>query len=94
LYATPAPGVLPSDRAIGAGDHAGPALETTGKFDGHLPFFRQPIEVCGACINTKSFFTGLTDLLIEKDMGLFVVFEGIEGQFLRDLHSGTPHKKP
>jgi hypothetical protein len=86
LHATPAPGVLPFDRAIGAGDHAGPALETTGKFDGHLSLFRQPIEACGACINTKSFFTGMTDLLIEKDMGLLVVFESIKGQFLRNLH--------
>jgi hypothetical protein len=77
LYTKSTPGVFPFDRAIDAGDLAGTAFQTTGKFDPHLSLFIKRIEVCRTGVNTESFFAGVADFLIKSDMGFFIVFKGI-----------------
>ena len=77
LDAKSAFGMVPLDGAIGTGDHAGTAFETTGKLDGHLPFFGESVEISRAGIDAESFLAGMADLLIEKNVGLFIVLKGI-----------------
>ena len=79
LDTKPAFRIFPFHGTIHAGNHAGAAFQTSGKFDGPLVFFVEGVKVCGAGINAESFLTGGTDFLLKKDMGLFVVFKGIEG---------------
>ena len=79
-------GIFQFHGTIDAGNHAGAAFQAPGKFDGYLSFFAEGVKVCRTGVNAVSFFTGVTDLLIKKDMGLFVVFKGIEGQLFGDLH--------
>ncbi len=74
---------------IDAGDRTGAAFETTGKFNGHLPFLGEGVEICRAGIDAESFLAGVTELLVENNMGFFVVLKGIKSQFLCDFHS-TP----
>lgn len=73
--------ISPSDRAIDTGDHAGAALQTTGKFHNHLTFFIEGIKVCLAGIDVETFLAGLAGLLVQVDMVLFVVFEGSRASF-------------
>ena len=70
-------GIFPSHGTIDAGDHAGAAFQAPGKFDGHLFFFGEGIKVCRAGVDAEPFLAGMTDPLVEKDMGFFIVFEGI-----------------
>jgi hypothetical protein len=77
LYTESTPGIFPFDRAVDAGDLAGAAFQTAGKFDHHLSLFVKGVEVCRTGIDTKTFFTVLADFLIERDMGLFVIFKSI-----------------
>ena len=83
-------GMFPLYGTIDAGNHAGAAFQTPGKFDGHLSFFAEGVKVCRTGINTESFFTGVTDFLIKGDVAFFVVFKGIEGQLFGDLHRRRP----
>jgi hypothetical protein len=53
-------------------------------------FFGEGVKVCRAGINAESLSTGVTDLLIKKDMGLFIVLKDIEGQLFDDLHRRRP----
>jgi hypothetical protein len=92
LDAKPAPGISPIDRPVDTGDHAGAALQTTGKLDDHLPFLCEGIEIGRTGIDTESLLARLTGLLVESDVGLLVIFDGIQGQLLGDLH-WTPHRK-
>jgi hypothetical protein len=78
LYTETTAGVFPFDGAIDAGNLAGPAFQTTGKLNHHLSLFIKRVKVCRAGIDTKSFFTVVTNFLVKSDMGFFVVFEGIE----------------
>jgi len=82
-------GVFPFHRAIDAGDHAGAAFETAGKFHHHLSFLIQGVEVCRAGINTEPLLAGLADFLVEEDMGLFIVFESVESELLGDFHQAS-----
>jgi hypothetical protein len=68
----------PLNRAIDTCDHAGATFQTTGEFDHHLSLFVERIEVRWTGINAKSFFAAVTDLLVEPNVGFFVVFKGIE----------------
>jgi len=77
LYTESTPGIFPFDGAIDAGDLAGAAFQTTGKLNHHLSLFVKGVEVCRTGIDTKAFFTVLADFLIERDMGLFVIFKSI-----------------
>jgi hypothetical protein len=86
LYTETTPGVFPFDGTIDAGDLAGAAFQTTRKLNHHLSLFVKGVEVCRTGINAESFFAGVADLLIERDMGLFVIFKGIEGQFFGYFH--------
>jgi hypothetical protein len=86
LYAESAPGVFPFNGAIDTGDHTGATFQTTGKLDHHLSLLVKRIEVCRAGIDTETFFTVMTDFLVERDMGLPVIFKGIKSQLLSDLH--------
>jgi hypothetical protein len=70
-------GIFPFDRPIDTGDLAGPAFQTSGILDHHLPFFVQRIQVCRTGINAETFFAGMADLLFQRDMGFFIVFKGI-----------------
>ena len=83
-------GIFPFHGTIDAGNHADAAFQTPGKFDGHLFFFGEGLKVCRAGINAESFFTGVTDFLIKKDLELFIVFKGIAGQLFGDLHRRRP----
>jgi hypothetical protein len=83
-------GVVPFDGPIDTGHHACATFEATRKFDGHLPFLGQGVKVCRTGIDAESFLTGVADFLIEMDVGLFVVLEGIERQFLGNLHHISP----
>jgi hypothetical protein len=85
-------GIFPFDRTIDAGNLTGPAFETTGKFDHHLSLFVKGVKVCWTGINTEMFFTFLTDFWVEENVGFFVVFKGIQSQFLGDLHQASPLK--
>jgi len=86
------PRVSPFDGTIDAGDLAGAALQTSGILDHHFPFFVEGIEVRRTGVDTETFFAVAADTLIEQDVGLFVVFEGINRQLLRDFHD-TPHQR-
>ena len=86
-------GVVPFDGPIGAGNHACATFEAPRKFDGHLPFLSQRVKVCRTGIDAESFLTGAADLLIEMDVGLFVVFEGIECQLLGNFHHISPKRR-
>ncbi len=86
LDAEPGPEILPFDGAVDAGDRAGAAFETTRELNGYLSFFGEGVEVCRAGIDTESFPAGVTNLLVEKDMGLFVVLKGVKGQLLGNFH--------
>jgi hypothetical protein len=70
-------GIPPFHGAVNAGNHAGAAFEAAGIFHNHLPLFVQGIEVGRAGIDTETFLAGITDVLVEEDMGFFVVFKGI-----------------
>lgn len=70
-------GVMPFDRTIDAGDHAGPAFKAAGELHYHLSLLIQGIEVGRAGIDAEPLLTGATDFLVEKDMGLLIVFKGI-----------------
>jgi hypothetical protein len=78
LYTESTPGIFPFDRTVDTGDLAGATFQTTGKFDHHLSLFIKGIEVCRTGIDTKTFLTVLTDFLIERDMGLFVILKGVQ----------------
>jgi hypothetical protein len=82
----PALGILPFNRTIDAGNHTRAAFQTAGKFDHHLSLFIKGIKVCRAGINAKPLFAALTDLLVEVNMGFFVVFEGIKRQLVSNPH--------
>jgi hypothetical protein len=84
-----APGVFPLNGAIDTGDLTGAAFQATGKLDYYLSLLIKSIEVRWASIDTKVFLTVLTDFLVKRDMGFFVVFKSIEGQFLCDLHQAS-----
>ena len=71
---------------VDTGDRTGTAFETTGKFNGHLPFLGERVEVCRTGIDTESLPAGMTNLLVEKDMRVFVVLKGIQGQLLGNFH--------
>ena len=70
-------GIFPFDRPIDAGDLAGAALQTSRILDYHLPFFVQRIEICRTSINAEVLFAGVANVLIQPDMGFFIVFESI-----------------
>ena len=89
LDAKSAFGISPLDGAVDAGDRTGAAFETTCEFNGHLLLLGEGVEVCRAGIDAESFLAGMTELLIEKDMGLFIVLKGIKRQLFGDFHS-TP----
>jgi hypothetical protein len=78
LYTESTPGIFPFDRAVDTGDLAGATFQTTGKFDHHLSLFIKGIEVCRTGINAESFFTGVANFLIKGDMGILIVFKGIQ----------------
>jgi hypothetical protein len=78
LDAKTALGIGPLNGTINAGDHAGAAFQTSSKLYHHLSLLIERIEVCRASINAKPFFAALTDLLVESNMGFFVVFKSIE----------------
>ena len=82
-------GVFPFHRAIDAGDHAGATFETAGKFHHHLSFLIQGVKVCRAGIDTETLLAGLADFLVEQDVGLLIVFKGIEGQLLSNFHRAS-----
>jgi len=82
-------GIFPFDRTIDASNHAGPAFETAGKFHHHLSFLIQGVKICRAGIDTEPLLAGMADFLIQKDVGLLIVFKGIEGQLLSDLHQAS-----
>ena len=86
LDAEAAPGIGPLDRTVNAGDLAGTALQTTGVFHHHLPFVGKGIKIRRAGVDAITFPAGMTDLLIQTDMGLLVVFESIQSQLLSNLH--------
>jgi len=86
LDAKSALGILPVDGAIDTSDHTGAAFQTAGEFDGHLSLLRERIEVGRASIDAEPFLAGFTDLLIEMDVAFLIVFKGINGQLLRNLH--------
>ncbi len=79
LDTEPGLGILPFDGTVDTGDRTGAAFETTGEFDSHLPFLGKRVEVCRAGIDAESLPAGVTNLLVEKDMGLFVVLKGVKG---------------
>ncbi len=79
LNSESATGIFPFDGTIDTGDLAGAAFQTAGKFDHHLSFLIQGIEVCRTSINAKTFFAVMTDFLIKLDMGFFIVLKGIQG---------------
>jgi hypothetical protein len=83
-------GIFPFHGTIDASNHAGAALQTPGKFDGHLFFFPEGVKVCRAGINAESFPAGITDLLIENDMGFFVVLEASRASFSVIFIEGDP----
>jgi hypothetical protein len=78
--------VFPFDGAIDTGDLAGAAFQTPSILDHHLPFFVQRIEICRTGINAETLFAGMADVLVQRDMGFFIVFKGIERKLLGDLH--------
>ena len=82
-------GIFPFDRTIDASDHAGSAFETAGKFHHHLSFLIQGVEVCRAGIDAESLLAGVTDFLVEKNMGFLIVFKSIESQFFGNLHQAS-----
>jgi len=82
-------GVFPFHRAIDAGDHAAAAFKTAGKFHHHLSFLIQGVEICRAGIDTEPLLADMADFLIEKNMGFLIVFKGIEGQLLSNLHRAS-----
>jgi hypothetical protein len=86
LHSKSTTGIFPFDGPINTGDLAGAAFQTAGIFDYHLSFLIQSIEVCGAGVNTKTFFAVMTDFWVKLYMGFFVVFKGIESQFFGNLH--------
>jgi hypothetical protein len=67
-------GIFPFDRAIDAGDHASAAFKTAGELHNHLSLFIQGIQVGRAGIDAEPFLAGMTDFLVEKDMGFLIVF--------------------
>ena len=73
-----AAGVFPLDGAVDACDLARAAFQATGKFDDDLPLFVQRIKVCRTGIDAETLFTGVADFLVQRDMGFFVVFKGID----------------
>ena len=85
-----ATGVFPFDGAIDAGDLARAAFQTTGKLNQHFSLFVKGVKVCRASIDTKPFFTIVTNFLVKSDMGFFVVLEGIESKFLSNFHLLKP----
>jgi len=82
----PTPGVFPFNGIRDAGNHTSATFETARKFNNHLPFLVKRIKVRRTGIDTETFFTVLADLLVQRDMGFFVVFKGIEGQLFSNLH--------
>jgi len=70
---------MPFYRAIDTGHHASPAFKATGELNDHFTFFIEGIKISRASIDTESFSAVLTDFLIDLDVGLFIVFKGIEG---------------
>jgi hypothetical protein len=86
LHSESTTGIFPFDRTINTGDLTRAAFQTAGIFDGHLFFLVQRIKVCRAGINAKTFFAIMTDFLVKLDMGFFVVFKGIQSEFLSYLH--------
>ena len=88
LDAELAPGVYPGDRTIDTGDHAGSALQTASKFDLHLAtLFVQFIEMGGTGVDAESLPAGLAFPLVEGEVALRIVLEGVNGQFFFNLHS-------
>jgi hypothetical protein len=79
-------GVCPFNGTINAGDHTSAAFQAAGKFDHYLSLFIKRIEVCWTGINAKPFFAAFTDLLVEANMRFFIVFKGIERQFVSNPH--------
>ena len=82
-------GVFPFHRAIDAGDHAGPAFETAGKFYHHLSLFIQGVKICRTGIDTEPFLAGMADFLIEKNMGFLIVFKSVKRKLFGDLHQAS-----
>ena len=78
--------IFPFNGVVDTSDLAGAAFQTTSKFHHHLSLFVKGIEVCRTGIDTKTFFTVLANFLIQRDVGLFVIFKGIESQLLSNLH--------
>jgi len=93
LDAKSALGVFPFNGAVDTGNHTGATFKTTREFYGHLPLLGEGVQVCRAGIDAESFLAGVTDLLIKKDVGLFIVLKGIQRQFLGDFHHISPKKK-
>jgi hypothetical protein len=87
LDAESALGVFPFDGAIDTGNHARATFEATRKFDGHLAFLGEGVQVCRAGIDAEPLLAGLTDLLIKENMRLGIVLKGIQCQLFGDLHS-------
>ena len=79
LYTETAAGVFPFDGAIDAGDLTGAAFQTTGKLNHHLSLFVKGVKVCRAGVNAESFFAGVADFLIKRNVGLFVILKSIQG---------------
>jgi hypothetical protein len=71
-------GICPFNRIINAGNHTSTTLQTADKFHLHHPFLIKRIEICRAGINAKPLFAALTDLLVEVNVGFFIVFKGIK----------------
>jgi hypothetical protein len=84
------PGISPFDRTVDTGNHTGATLQTTGKFDHHLSLFIEGVKVGRTGIDAEPFLAGLTNFLIEEDVGLLVVFKGIQSELLSDLHYVPP----
>ena len=79
LDAKSAPGISPFDRPVDTGDHAGAALQTTGKFNDHLPLLREGIEIGRTGIDTEAFFTCLADFGVKYYMVFFIIFKSVKG---------------
>jgi hypothetical protein len=87
LDAELATGIDPGDSLIDTRDHAGAALQASGKLDLHLPaLFIEFVKMGRACKDTEPFLTVLALLLIKGDMALSIVLESVDGDFFFDLH--------
>ena len=86
LYTKSTPRVFPFDGTIDAGDLAGAAFQTAGKFDNHLSLLGERIEVGRTGVDAEPFSAVMADLLVKSDMRFLVVLKSINRKLFSNLH--------